>query len=88
MQGLIPESMLASSFSGRWDGSIEKDHRDGNHIIGQSIGLFEAMQKNKSNGTDLFTANYLPLTIKRNRQTLSNVLYIHYAPGGDSSWLG
>jgi len=39
---LMPSSMLASKFSGRWDDSMEKD-ADGNIFIDQSFHLFEKM---------------------------------------------
>mmetsp|Transcript_47335 Transcript_47335/g.56932 ORF Transcript_47335/g.56932 Transcript_47335/m.56932 type:complete len:350 (+) Transcript_47335:103-1152(+) len=39
---LVPSSMLASKFSGRWDDSMEKD-ADGNIFIDQSFHLFEKM---------------------------------------------
>jgi hypothetical protein len=39
---LVPGSVLASQFSGRWDDRIAKD-RDGNYFMDQPIELFEPM---------------------------------------------
>ena len=52
----VPDSMLASKFSGRWDESLEKD-KDGNFFIDQEFDLFMLMVnhlRKKSNGTDLY----------------------------------
>ena len=50
----VPESMLASRFSGRWDESIEKDE-NGHFFIDQEYSLFRHMLdylRNKANGGD------------------------------------
>jgi len=50
----IPDSMLASKFSGRWDDSLEKD-KDGNFFIDQDYSLFKYIieyLRNKANETE------------------------------------
>lgn len=49
---IIPGSMLASKFSGRWDDSIEKD-KDGDFFIDQDFTLFNILLRclrNRANG--------------------------------------
>lgn len=53
----VPDSMLASRFSGRWDDSLEKD-KDGNFFIDQKYELFELVVdylRNRSNGVEEYS---------------------------------
>ena len=52
----VPNSMLASKFSGRWDDSIEKDE-NGHFFIGQDYPLFRHIiqyLQNKANGDEKY----------------------------------
>jgi len=56
----VPDSMLASKFSGRWDDSIEKDF-EGRFFIDQEYSLFRHILKylrNKANGSTTHPVRY------------------------------
>mmetsp|Transcript_1454 Transcript_1454/g.1994 ORF Transcript_1454/g.1994 Transcript_1454/m.1994 type:complete len:277 (-) Transcript_1454:267-1097(-) len=63
----VPESMLASRFSGRWDDSIEKDKND-DFFIDQEFSLFEIMLnylRNKANVIDKYPLQSPTITRER-----------------------